>query len=103
MYSDYQGNAKLKDEEIISNTATKWISYFHIIYNMKQYTKLIKCCEISGSHGGKHEDSSLLGCCTLGCCVGSTSEMSVNFYQTTRCNIPEDIHLNQMLYWFWFE
>jgi hypothetical protein len=23
----------------------------------------------------------------------STSETSVNFYQTTRCNIPEDSHL----------
>jgi hypothetical protein len=25
--------------------------------------------------------------------VASTSEISVNFYQTTRCNIPEDSHL----------
>jgi hypothetical protein len=25
--------------------------------------------------------------------AGSTSEMSVNFYQTTWCNIPEDSHL----------
>jgi hypothetical protein len=24
----------------------------------------------------------------------STSEMSVNFYQTARCNIPEDRHLH---------
>jgi hypothetical protein len=25
--------------------------------------------------------------------AANTSEMSVNFYQTTRCNIPEDSHL----------
>jgi hypothetical protein len=27
----------------------------------------------------------------------STSEMSVNFYQTTRCNNPEDSHLKHFL------
>jgi hypothetical protein len=26
--------------------------------------------------------------------AGSTSETSVNIYQTTRCNIPEDGHLD---------
>jgi hypothetical protein len=30
--------------------------------------------------------------------AASTSEMSVNFYQTTWCNIPEDIHLQENTY-----
>jgi hypothetical protein len=27
--------------------------------------------------------------------AASTSEMSVNFYQTTQCNIPKDSHLQK--------
>jgi hypothetical protein len=30
----------------------------------------------------------------------STSETSVNFYQTTRCTIPEDSHLQFLLFHF---
>jgi hypothetical protein len=29
--------------------------------------------------------------------AASTTEMSVNFYHTTRCNIPEDSHFNLVL------
>jgi hypothetical protein len=66
--------------------------------------------KISGFHGDEYEDGCLLGCCAV---VGqkltdvleeltasviialmmeaaSTSETSVNFYQTTQRNIPED-------------
>jgi hypothetical protein len=67
-------------------------------------------CEISGSHGGEYEDGCLLGCCAVyrsyrGACslhhqaitlmmeAANTSEASVNFYQTTRGNNPEDSHL----------
>jgi hypothetical protein len=45
---------------------------------------------ISGSHGGEYEDGCLLGCCALMMEAGSTSETSVNFYQTTLRNNPED-------------
>jgi hypothetical protein len=62
---------------------------------------------MSCSHGGEHEDDSL-GCCAVKSGVkftdvsealmafalmmeaASTSETLVNFYKTTRCNIPED-------------
>jgi hypothetical protein len=38
----------------------------------------------------------LLGCCAvLAMEAISTSETSVNFYQTTRRNIPEDSHLHE--------
>jgi hypothetical protein len=53
--------------------------------------------DISGSHGGEYEDDCLLGCCAAMIALmmeaASTSETSVNFYQTIRCNIPEDSHL----------
>jgi hypothetical protein len=44
--------------------------------------------QISGSHGGEYEDGCLLGCCTMMIIrmmmeAASTSETSVNFYQTT--------------------
>jgi hypothetical protein len=32
--------------------------------------------------------------------VADTSETSVNFYQTTRCNIPEDNHLHSQFTFF---
>jgi hypothetical protein len=53
----------------------------------------------------KHEDGCLLGCFKSACCLhhqgditlvmeaASTSEMSVNFYQTTWRSNPEDSHL----------
>jgi hypothetical protein len=53
--------------------------------------------EVSDSHGDECEDG-----CYLSCCdelhhpddeAASTSEMSVNFYQTTWRNNPEDSHL----------
>jgi hypothetical protein len=51
----------------------------------------------SGSHSGEHKDDCLLGCCdVLSWCLleaANTSETSVNFYQTTRRNNPEDSHL----------
>jgi hypothetical protein len=68
-------------------------------------------CEISDSCGGGYEDDWLLGCCAvlsgrslptfqrsllpaLLMEAASTSETSVNFYQTTRRNNPEDGHLH---------
>jgi hypothetical protein len=64
--------------------------------------------EISGSHGGEYEDDCLLGCCAVksgrdACIVlitlmmeaASTSETSVNFYQTTRRQNPKDSHLQE--------
>jgi hypothetical protein len=48
---------------------------------------------ISGSHGGDYEDGCLLGCCAVMMEAASTSETSVNFYQTTRRSNPEDNHL----------
>jgi hypothetical protein len=76
--------------------------------------------EISGSHGDWYEYGCLLGCCTVWsdrilptfqrCLLSplsglwvlialileaaSTSETSVNFYQTTRRSNPEDSHLH---------
>jgi hypothetical protein len=74
--------------------------------------------ETSGSHGDEYEDGSILSCCSvqpgrslltfqgrlllpssgrwviaLMMEAASTSETSVKFYQTTRCNKPEDRHL----------
>jgi hypothetical protein len=62
--------------------------------------------EISGSHGDVYEDDCLLRCCAmygrnLQTCqrflllmgAARTSETSVNFHQTTRCNNREDSHL----------
>jgi hypothetical protein len=46
--------------------------------------------EISGSHGGECEDDGLLGCYALIMEVVSTTEMSVNFYDTTRRNLLQD-------------
>jgi hypothetical protein len=65
--------------------------------------------EILGSHGGEYEDDCFLCCCAVqsGRSLPTfqryllppssgrwvlTSETSVNFYQTTRRNIPEDSH-----------
>jgi hypothetical protein len=54
-------------------------------------------CEISGSHSGKYEDSCLLGCCiTMMMEAASTSEMSVNFYQTTWRNNPLLMGIDQV-------
>jgi hypothetical protein len=66
-------------------------------------------CEISGSHGGEYEHDCLLGCSAvwyrrnfpvltasitaLTMEAVSTYETSVNFYENTRRNIPEDSHL----------
>jgi hypothetical protein len=50
--------------------------------------------ETSGSHGDKYEDEDEK--ITMMDAV-STSEMSVNFYQTTRRNIPEDNLLDMMI------
>jgi hypothetical protein len=49
--------------------------------------------EFSGSHSGEYEGGCLLGCCALMMEAASTSETSVNFYQTTQRNNPEDSHL----------
>jgi hypothetical protein len=51
--------------------------------------------EISGSYGGEYEDECLLECCVLMMEAASTSETSVNFYQTTQRNIPEDSHFKK--------
>jgi hypothetical protein len=47
--------------------------------------------KISGSHGSKYEDDCLPGWAIIE--VVSISETSVNFYQTTLRNIPEDSYL----------
>jgi hypothetical protein len=70
--------------------------------------------EISGSHGGQYEEGCFLGClhrkvreklidvrsayCLIALMIMavSTSETSVNIYQNTRCNIPEDSRLHLM-------
>jgi hypothetical protein len=72
------------------------------------YTKgQINNGEISVSHDGKYEDDSLLGHCAMQSCRSlltfqrcimmmeavRTSETSVNFYETTRHNIPEGCNL----------
>jgi hypothetical protein len=53
--------------------------------------------KIWGSHGGEYEDGCLLGCSailiTLMMEAARSSEMLVNFYQTTRHYNPEDSHL----------
>jgi hypothetical protein len=48
--------------------------------------------EISGSHDGEYKEllASIVALMTE---AASTSETSKNFYQTTRCNNPEDSHL----------
>jgi hypothetical protein len=56
--------------------------------------------EVSDSHGGEYEDGCLMGCCgrlhiALVLEAARTSETSVNFYQTTRRNKPEDSHLRK--------
>jgi hypothetical protein len=53
--------------------------------------------EISVSHGGEYEDVCLLDCCALMMEAASTSETSVNFYQATRRNNPEDSHLHDVI------
>jgi hypothetical protein len=63
--------------------------------------------EISGSHGDKYEDdlSSRILChaasrnklMTLMMEEASTSETSVNFYETTAHNIPEGNHLHTVI------
>jgi hypothetical protein len=50
--------------------------------------------EISDSHGGEYEDVFWdVPADALMMEAASTSETSVNLYQTTRRNIPEDNHL----------
>jgi hypothetical protein len=59
--------------------------------------RYIPPCEISGSHGGEYENVCLVGRCALRNALmmeaAITYETSVNFYQTTRRNNPEDTHL----------
>jgi hypothetical protein len=69
---------------------------------------LVGLCKISGSHGDEYEDGCLLGCCFVYSGkslltfqlrapmneAAGTSETSVNIYQTTRLNIPEDSYLD---------
>jgi hypothetical protein len=53
----------------------------------------VRFSEISGSHGGEHEDDCLLGCCALMMEAVRISETSVILYETTRRNIPDGSHL----------
>jgi hypothetical protein len=48
--------------------------------------------DTSNSHGDEYENGCLLGCCEIVLMMEAvnTSEMSVNFCQTTRRNISED-------------
>jgi hypothetical protein len=58
-------------------------------------------CKISGSHGGEYEDTSLLVCVsTIAFMMEavSTSGQSLNVYQTTRRNNPENSHLHNLFY-----
>jgi hypothetical protein len=68
------------------------------IYNFRSFLMayIIEMSEISGSYGGEYKDGCLLGCCAIALMMesASTSETSVNFYQTTRRNNPEDSHLH---------
>jgi hypothetical protein len=81
---------------------------------------LTPCCEILGSHGGEYESSEMLLCVVsykltdvsdirtasiirafiiaLMMEAVSTSETSLNIYQTTRSNISEDSLRNPMLF-----
>jgi hypothetical protein len=52
---------------------------------VRNTNNLVRMGDVSAHYDGKYEDDCLLGCCA--------SETSVNFYQTTRCNILEDSHL----------
>jgi hypothetical protein len=49
---------------------------------------------ISWQRQGVFKDGCLLGCCALMMEAVSTSETSVDFYQTTRCKIPKDSQLH---------
>jgi hypothetical protein len=55
--------------------------------------------EIPNYHGGENEHGCLLGCLLAASIIAlimeatSTSETSVNIYQTTRRNNPKDSHL----------
>jgi hypothetical protein len=58
--------------------------------------------DISGSHGGEYEDGCLPACASIIRAIialmmeaASTSESSVNFYQTIRRNNLEDSHLQR--------
>jgi hypothetical protein len=59
---------------------------------------------ISSSHGDEYEDGlppgTLRHADALAMEVVTTSETSVNFYQSTRNNIPEDGHIRVTVY-FW--
>jgi hypothetical protein len=90
--------------------------FMHLVYLFIIFQKKLFVSEISGSHDGEFEDdlsSEILrrvvwlkltdvsevltaSMITLMMAV-STFETSVNFYQTTRCNIPEDSHLHVLL------
>jgi hypothetical protein len=69
------------------------------------FSNTLNLFDISGFHGGENEDGCLLGCCAVWSSrsspdvalmmeAASTTETSVNFYQTTRHNNPEDSHLH---------
>jgi hypothetical protein len=59
----------------------------NVLVSVKRYGLIgIIICEISASHGGEFEDDFFWDVAK----VVSTSETSVNFYHTTRRNIPED-------------
>jgi hypothetical protein len=56
--------------------------------------------EISCPHGGEYEDDCLLLTASIRMEAVSTHQASVNFYQTTWRNIPEDSHLQKLIR-FW--
>jgi hypothetical protein len=86
------------------------------IYVTENTEILSNLCKISGSHGGEYQDGCLLGCWAMQsgrnwpkfqtCLLQwsrqlnyCSTEKSVNFYQTTRRNIPEDspLHVELMV------
>jgi hypothetical protein len=56
-------------------------------------SKIVNHCEISCSHGSKHG----VVATSLTMQAASISETSVNFYQTTRRNNPEESHLRKIV------
>jgi hypothetical protein len=94
------------------NKTFSWMfQSLHKVHPNRKINSDKRILEISGYHGGNYEDGCLLGCytvysgrslptsiikaITLMMEAGSTSETLVNFYQTTRCNISEDNHLQE--------
>jgi hypothetical protein len=74
-------NGKKEDTPWYLKHGTIPVPKLYVIW-MSQGDEDVDCSRIWASHGGEYED---------GCFRGETL---VNFYQTTRCYIPENSHLH---------